>query len=309
MSDVSLDEKIAAVRAFNRFYTKVIGLLDEGLLKSPYSLTEARVLYELAVMKSDSASKLAKDLRLDPAYLSRILSSFRTKNLVSMRKSARDGREQVLALTQRGRKEFARLDKGMYEVVAGLLEPLPEAKSNALIAAMNTVRTILGPEQDGSMPWIIRPPRPGDVGWVVHRHGALYTREFGWDGTFETFVAEIASDFLKTQNPERDRGWIAERDGAIVGSVFIVDGGESTAKLRLLYVEPETRGLGIGARLVDEALSFARSAGYDRVTLFTTANLVSARRIYEAAGFVLVSEEKERRFGKDLVFQTWTLEF
>lgn len=304
-----LAEEIGAVRAFNRFYTRLIGLLDEGLIKSPWSLSEARILYELNARGETSAAILACDLRLDPAYLSRILRKFRTKKLVAAKASERDRRERILTLTGKGRKEFAALDHGMISEVSALLEPLPEEQRCALIGAMDAIRAILEPQERGSAPWIIRPHRPGDLGWVVHRHGILYSREYGWDVTFEGFVAGIASDFLKNYKSGRDAGWIAERNGDIAGSVFITDGGDDTAKLRMLYVEPEARGVGIGARLVEEALFFARSAGYARVTLLTTGNLVSARRIYEAAGFKLISSERRRSFGKNLDFQTWTLDF
>lgn len=302
------EEQIAAVRAFSRFYTRQIGLLEEGLYRSEFSLTEVRVLYELAHRDGLTASDLVRDLSLDAGYLSRLLKKFEARGLLSRTASAQDARQAVLALTAAGREAFAPLNQASHDQIAAMLDRLSPQEREKLVRAMGQVRRLLGNAPEPEEPYILRPPRPGDMGWIVHRQAVLYTAEYGWDETFEALVAEIAANFVKTFDPAWERCWIAERDGETVGSVFVVRQSNEVAKLRLLYVEPSARGLGIGRRLVEECIRFAKDKGYRTLTLWTNDVLVSARRIYEAAGFRLVEEERHRSFGKDLVGQNWNLD-
>jgi DNA-binding MarR family transcriptional regulator/GNAT superfamily N-acetyltransferase len=299
---------IAAMRRFNRFYTQRIGVLEEGLTGSDYSLAEARLLYELAHRKGVTAVALGGDLGLDQGYLSRILARFAKSGLVVRSRSAADGRERPLALTARGRKEFARLNRAAERQIGGLLGSLAPRERLALTGAMERIERLLGGTPGKADRFTLRAPRPGDLGWIVHRHGALYASEYGWDASFETLVVGIVAAFAKDNDSAYERCWVADIDGAVVGSVFLVRESDSVAKLRLLYVEPEARGLGIGARLVAECVAFARSAGYRTLTLWTNDILVSARRLYEAAEFRLIREAPHHSFGKDLVEQTWSLE-
>jgi DNA-binding MarR family transcriptional regulator/GNAT superfamily N-acetyltransferase len=305
MRDNGLEERIAAIRRFNRFYTQKIGVLREGLHESPFSLAEARVLYELAHRPPLTASALAKDLALDAGYLSRILRRFEARGLVERARSEVDGRQSFVALTEAGRTAFAPLDRGSRKEIGALLETLTEPEQRRLVAAARTIEALLGADPAREGPYLLRPHRPGDMGWVVHRHGVLYAEEYGWDESFEALVAEVAAEFVKGFDPKRERCWIAEKDGAIVGSAFLVRKSDEVAKLRLLYVEPGARGLGLGRRLVEECVRFARSAGYRRITLWTNSVLVAARHIYEGAGFALVASEPHRSFGRDLVGETW----
>jgi DNA-binding MarR family transcriptional regulator/GNAT superfamily N-acetyltransferase len=301
----SLSAQVATFRAFNRFHTRLVGALDRHILDSPHSLTESRVLYEIARENVATASDLAKVLRLDPAYLSRALRKLEDAGLIEKSPSATDRRATALRLTGEGRTTFDALDRAADAQAATLLEPLAATEREGLAKAMARVMTSLSetPVAPGAV--VIRQPEPGDIGWIVYRHGALYASEYGWDETFEGLVAEIAGAFLRSHNPRRERCWVAERSGDILGSVFVVDAGEGVAKLRLLYVEPGARGLGLGRRLVGEALRFARVAGYCKMTLWTNDVLTAARRIYESAGFRLVSSEPHRSFGKDLVGECW----
>ncbi|AZO15257.1 GNAT family N-acetyltransferase [Mesorhizobium sp. M2A.F.Ca.ET.043.05.1.1] len=301
-------ERIDTVRAFNRFYTRQIGLLDEGLLKSPFSLTEARVLYELAHRDGLVASNLVRDLGLDPGYVSRLLKKFEERGLVEREASEADARRSSIALTPAGRQAFAPLNRDSHDQVRALLDRLPPAHQERLVNAMRTVQYLLGDRPEPKVPYILRPLQVGDIGWVTRRQGMLYTEEYGWDGTYEALVAEILAEFVKKFDAQWERAWIAEREGEVVGSVFVVRKSSEVAKLRLLYVEPSARGLGIGRRLVDECIAFARAKGYKTLTLWTNDILGSARRIYQAAGFQLVDEERHHSFGKDLVGQTWDLE-
>jgi DNA-binding MarR family transcriptional regulator/N-acetylglutamate synthase-like GNAT family acetyltransferase len=308
MSNLELDERVAIVQRFSRFYTRKIGVLHEGLLGSPLSLTEARVLYELAQRESATASELAAELALDSGYLSRILSGFDKRGLIEKRASESDGRRIILALTDWGREMFATLNTRSYDQIAAMLGELDDSDQTRLVAALMTVEKLLGGGQKSDGPsYILRPHQPGDMGWIIHRHGALYAEEYGLDQSFEALVARIASAFIENFDARRERCWIAERDGEIVGSVLLVKDSEEIAKLRLLLVEPKARGLAIGSRLVGECVRFARRAGYRKITLWTNDVLVSARRIYEAAGFQLVQEEPHHSFGRDLVGQYWEL--
>ena len=301
-------EQIEAVRAFTRFYTRQIGLLDEGLLKSPFSLTEARVLFELAHRDGLTASELGRELGLDAGYLSRLLKKFEMRGLVVRAAVEADARQSSIALTEAGRTAFAPLNQGSHDQVAALLEQRPAIERDRLVKAMRTVQQVLGGDAEAKVPYMLRPPQIGDIGWIVHSQGLLYAREYGWDETYEALVAEILGAFVKDFDPARERAWIAERQGQVAGSVFLVRKSDAVAKLRLLYVEPSARGLGIGARLVAECIAFARAKGYRTLTLWTNDVLVSARRIYQAAGFVLADEERHHAFGKDLVGQNWNLE-
>jgi DNA-binding MarR family transcriptional regulator/GNAT superfamily N-acetyltransferase len=314
MADPGLPQRVAAVRRFNRCYTKQIGLLQERLLQSPFSLTEARVLYELARHRETTASALRQELGLDAGYLSRILRGFRRHRLIAPpARSHRDGRRRLLRLTARGRAAFTSLDRGSRREVGALLGALPTVDQDRLVAAMRAVEGLLdppprSPSAEPRAPCVLRPPRPGDLGWVVQRHGALYAQEYGWDARFEGLVAEIVARFVERYDPERERCWIAERDGVNVGSVLLVKESDGVARLRLLLVEPRARGLGIGERLVRECVSFARRAGYRTLTLWTNSVLHAARHIYEKVGLRLVEEERHHSFGRDLVGQTWNLE-
>jgi len=301
------EQRIAAVRRFTRFYTRHIGVLREGLHASPFSLTQARVLYELANRAAPTAADIARDLGLDAGYLSRILRGFAQRGFLARARSPEDGRQSDLSLTPAGREAFAPLDRGSHDEVAAMLGTLSEGAQARLIEAMATVEQLLGERSTDSPPYLLRPHQPGDMGWVVSRHGALYAQEYCWNMEFEALVAEIVATFIRNFDARRERCWIAEIDGAPVGSVFLVKQSDEVAKLRLLLVEPQARGLGIGARLVGECIRFARFCGYRALTLWTNDVLVSARCIYQAAGFRLVAEEKHHSFGHDLIGQNWEL--
>jgi DNA-binding MarR family transcriptional regulator/GNAT superfamily N-acetyltransferase len=301
-------EHIDAVRRFTRFYTRRIGVLHEGLLGSPFSLTEGRVLFELAQRDGLTASELGKGLGLDAGYLSRILKGFEEKGLLIRRTSERDGRRSLLSLTAKGRAGFEPLDAQSRDEVGAMLAELPGPAQATLVSAMRIVEGLLAPERNPEPAVVLRPHRPGDMGWVIHRQAVLYHEEYGWDESFEALVAEICAGFIKSFDPTGERCWIAELGGEIVGSVFLVRQSEEVAKLRLLYVEPKARGLGLGCRLVRECIRFAKEAGYARMTLWTNDILHAARRIYVAEGFRLVQEEKHHSFGHDLVGQNWDLD-
>jgi DNA-binding MarR family transcriptional regulator/N-acetylglutamate synthase-like GNAT family acetyltransferase len=304
----AVDHRVASVRRFNRLYTQRIGALDEGLLKSPFSLAEVRVLYEVGHRSGATAAELARDLALDAGYLSRILGRLARRGLVRRTPSDADGRRTLLDLTDKGAKTLGPLEARSSEDIRGLLGTLSDADQNRLIQAMATIEALFGARPAGGTPYVLRPHRPGDVGWIVHRHAALYAQEYGWDEEFEALVAEVGAKFIRGYDPKRERCWIAERDGEPVGSVVLVRKSNGVAQLRLLLVEPGARGLGIGARLVEECIRFARHAGYRKIVLWTNSILHAARRIYEAAGFRLMSEKPHHSFGKDLVAQTWELD-
>ncbi len=303
-----LKENIHAVRAFNRFYTRQIGVLREALLKSPFSLTELRVLYEIAHRQQPTATELCQQLGLDPGYLSRILRGFEKRGLVRKSASEADGRQSLLGLTARGKQTFAALDTRQSAEVATMLRRLPATGQARLVQAMSVIETVLGDRPESKTPYILRTRQPGDMGWVVHRHGVLYAQQYGYDESFEALVAEIVAKFIQHFDPRRERCWIAEQDGEIVGSVFLVKKSKTVAKLRLLLVEPSARGLGIGKRLVDECLRFARQAGYKKMVLWTQSELPAARHIYQEAGFRLTQQKKHQSWGRDdLVAQVWEL--
>jgi len=307
MSDDDFDRRVGEVRRFNRFWTRQIGVLREGYLESPFSLTEVRVFYELAHREETTAGELGEELGLDAGYLSRILSGFQKHGLIRKRPSEADGRRRLLRLTERGREAFAPLEARSRSEIGAMLGGMSIAGQERLVEAMRAIERLLSFRPDPAVPYLLRPPQPGDMGWVVHRHGVLYAREYGWDERFEALVAGIVAKFIQQYDPRVERCWIAERDGEVVGCVFLVRESEEVAKLRLLLVEPEARGLGIGSRLVEECIRLARQAGYLKITLWTNDVLNSARRIYEAMGFQLVHEKPHRSFGHDLVGQTWEL--
>jgi len=309
MADLS--PRIDTVRRFNRFYTRHIGVLQEGWLNSPFSLTEARVLYELAHREKPTATAVRNSLELDAGYLSRILSSFEKRGLIEKTPSEDDGRQSILALTEEGRQQFAPIDAQTNDQVGAMLDKLSEKEQRLLIEAIRNIEKVLAPEEDAESTakasYLLRPHQPGDLGWVVHRQGVLYAQEYGYDEQFEALVAEIVAKFIQRYDPKCERCWIAERDGEVVGSVFLVAHSKSMAKLRLLYVEPSARGLGIGSRLVSECVRFARQAGYKRMVLWTQSELDAARHIYKKAGFQVVEKKKHHSFSKDLVAETWEL--
>jgi DNA-binding MarR family transcriptional regulator len=302
-----LSSGISTVRRFNRFYTKQIGLLGESYLETPFSLTEARVLYELAHRERPSATELARELGLDAGYLSRILRGFERRRLLSRTRSKADGRQSHLSLTGRGRAAFAPLDARFapgHRRHAGTPRPRRAATAHRVDADHR-----IAPRRHTRVqaPYVLRPHQPGDMGWIVHRHGALYAQEYGFDERFEALVASVVAKFVSHYDQRRERCWIAEKDGEIVGSVFLVRRSRSVAQLRLLLVEPKARGLGIGERLVAECIRFARQAGYRKITLWTNSVLRVARHLYQAAGFRRVHREKHQSFGRALVGETWEL--
>ncbi len=297
------EDRIGAVRRFNRFYTRQIGVLREGLLHSPHSLTEARILFELAQRDNLTATGLCRELGLDPSYLSRLLARLEQQGLVERVRSEKDGRQRLMCLSPDGKRAFALLDQRSREEVAEMLSDLGEEDQQRLLKAMQVIESILGKGKGFkfSEPFILRPPEPGDMGWVVHRHGVLYTQDYGWNELFEAFVAQIVSDFVTNYKQSKERCWIAEMGGEIVGSVFVMQGSETIAKLRLLLVEPKARGMGLGACLVQECIRFARRCSYQKLMLWTNSVLMEARHIYEKAGFTLIAKEEHHSFGHDLV--------
>jgi DNA-binding MarR family transcriptional regulator/N-acetylglutamate synthase-like GNAT family acetyltransferase len=299
--------RIDAIRRFNRFFTRRIGVLRGGLLHTPYSLTEARILFEIANHDDLTASDLSRELGLDPGYLSRILTGLERRDLIERSPSESDARRRLLTLTPEGRDAFSLLDARSREEVAEMLGELSEEEQQRLLEAMRTIERIFDKGFKYSEPFFLRTHEPGDMGWVVHRHGVLYAKEYGWDEHFEALVAEIVADFINNLDPARERCWIAEMEGERVGCVFVVKASDEVAKLRLLLVEPKARGLGLGSRLVEECIRFARSRGYKTLTLWTNNVLDAARHIYEEQGFKLVEEEEHHSFGKDLVGQNWEL--
>lgn len=308
MEQIPVDPTVEIVRGFNRFYTRKIGVLQEGWLESPFSLTEVRVLYELAHRASPSAAELAQDLGLDPGYLSRMLSRFERRGLIERTPSAQDGRRSLLSLTGQGRATFAPLDARAREEIERMLGELAPAHRSRLVTAMQSIEQVFEAPEPTGEPFRLRSHRPGDMGWVVHRHGVLYSREYGWGERFEALAAHIVAEFIEHEDPARERCWIAERpDGEIIGSVFLIQKSKTVAQLRMLLVEPSARGLGLGSRLTQECESFARQAGYKKIMLWTNSVLTGARRIYERAGYRLVKAEPHQEFGEGLIGETWEL--
>lgn len=331
MTDPELGRLVGAVRRFNRFYTRQIGLLREGLVETPFSLTEARILYEVGTRAGLTATDLGETLDLDAGYMSRLLGGLEERDLLERPRSEEDRRKRILSLTSEGRRAFGEIDRASSADIEAMLERLDPADRIRLVEAMGAIRDLLRPpgagavggdpadsgqtggradDRDREPPFVLRSHRSGDMGWVVQRHGELYRREYGWDETFEALVAEIVARFVRELDAERERCWIAERDGERAGSVFLVrhPDRERVARLRLLLVEPSARGLGLGSRLVHECTLFARSAGYRKITLWTEEVLTAARTLYEREGYRRVGRETHHDFGHDLVAETWELE-
>jgi len=310
MTDDRLPSHIAAVRRFSRFYTRRIGLLHEGLLGGELTLAEGRIIYELAQAPGTTARRLSDELGLDPAYLSRILQRFQEQGLITRTASPADARQSLLSLTDKGTGVYGTINDRSRQEIGAMLERLTPVQQDRLVAALASAEALLGggAAAEPRVPYLLRPPAVGDMGWIVHRQSVLYAQEYGWDDTYEALVAEIVAQFVRSFDARRERCWIAEREGDVVGSVFLVRQSDDVGKLRLLYVEPAARGLGIGQRLVQECIRFARQAGYRQLMLWTNDVLVSARRIYQAAGFRLIEEERHHSFGHDLVGQNWTLD-
>ncbi len=308
------EARIAAVRRFNRFYTRQIGVLRKTFLDSPYSLGEARVLHEIANGHAPTASEIGRALDLDAGYLSRVLRNFEKRGLIARKASARDGRQSHLTLSARGRKAFAPLNRRSQSDMGAMLEKLSAADQTRLIAAMNTIETLLGGDacapaaQPAARHYRLRAPAPGDFGWVIKRHAELYAQEYGWTAPFEGLCAQIIADFANKFDKTRERGWIAEMDGENVGCIFLAKETDEVARIRLLLVEPKARGLGLGARLVDECVRFARRAGYRKITLWTHSVLTAARHIYEKAGFTLMRSEPHKSWGRPVVSEHWDLQ-
>jgi len=300
-----LSERTEIVRRFNRFYTRQIGVLHEHLLDSAFSLTEVRILYELAYREQLTSADLCRELGLNAGYLSRVIAGFEKQGLIAKTRSPTDARAAQLQLTEQGQRTLAPLVDASRREVAAMLERLPPTAQQELVAAMGQIQGLLG---EPSPAYILRNPQPGDMGWIIHRQAVLYAQEYGWNNEFEALVAEILTKFVREFDPVRESCWIAEKDGKVIGSVLIVRQDDTTAKLRLLYVDPCARGLGIGSRLVDECLRFSRQVGYTNMVLWTNSILTDARRIYDRAGFQLVEEEAHHSFGKDLIGQVLTRE-
>jgi len=305
----SADDPVAAVRAFNRFYTKKLGVLDQHLMQSPFSLSEARVLYELAHRGTVAAKQIGAELGLDPGYLSRIVQGFEDKGLITRTPLPSDRRQHQLGLTAKGRQAFAKLDRSSDSEVAAMLEVLDAGARDRLVGAMGAITEILESSPRGRPSFLLRSHRPGDIGWVIARHGAIYAQDYGWDLSFEALVAEIGAQFIRSFDPAREHCWIAEVDGEPVGSIFLVKSTDEIAKLRLLLVEKKARGLGIGRALTEQCIRFARDSGYKGMVLWTQSCLTAARDIYRRSGFRLTEEQPNHSFGVDLVSETWELRF
>jgi DNA-binding MarR family transcriptional regulator/ribosomal protein S18 acetylase RimI-like enzyme len=302
-----LDARVDAVRRFNRFYTRRLGLLQKGFLKSALSLAEIRVLYEISHRDAATAGEIARDLELDGGYLSRMLAGFARRGLIRKTRSETDARQSHLALTALGKKTFVPLERRSHGEIAEMLDKLSPADQTRVVDAMAAIEGLLGREAVAPSPIRLRPPGPGDLGWVVSAHGRLYAQEYGWDHSFEAMVAEIAAAFIRNFDPARERGWIAEMNAVPVGSVFLVKDSDAIARIRMLIVDPAARGQGLGRRLTQECIGFARAAGYTGMTLWTHSVLTAARHIYEQAGFRLTAEETHSHFGQELVGETWDM--
>jgi DNA-binding MarR family transcriptional regulator/GNAT superfamily N-acetyltransferase len=304
----NLEKRISDVRRFNRGFAKKIGLLQFGALNKPYTLTEARILFEIGTHSDFTASDLSNLLGLDAGHLSRILSRLEKLRLIKKIRSENDGRQRFLHLTVEGKEAFDLINSRANDKVAQMLNSLSEEEQKQLLGAMRVIGKLLLKNNQEKQPFILRQHEPGDMGWIVHRHGVLYAQEYGWNEEFEALVARICAEFISNYNPKRERCWIAEMDAEIIGSVFLTQSDDKyVAKLRVLLVEPRARGLGLGTRLVEECIKFARRTGYRKITLWTYSALESARRIYEKTGFQLAAEEKRNDFGQNLTGQAWEL--
>jgi DNA-binding MarR family transcriptional regulator/GNAT superfamily N-acetyltransferase len=307
MNASPFDRRIATVRRFNRFYTQKLGVLSETFLNTPFSLTECRVLQALAHRDGATATWLGRELDVDAGYLSRILRDFERQQLIQRTQSLQDGRQTLVSLTPAGRDAFEPLDRASHSEIGNMLTPLAESDQDRLLGAMRTIAGLLGETQEGNPPFVLRSHRPGDMGWIASRHGALYSEEYGLNEKMEAYVADVVAKFLRDFDPAREHCWIAERDGAPIGSVMLVRESDETAKLRMLIVEPKARGLGVGRALVEECLRFARRSGYREIVLWTHSILTAARRIYASVGFEIIETEMHDEFGPELEGETWRL--
>ena len=303
----SLAGEIAAIRGFNRFYTRKLGLIEPKLLHSPFTLQEARILYEIRHRAACTATDLTRDLGLDPGFVSRTLQALQRRQIVTRKPSKDDGRVNELSLTAKGRTAQAELERRTREKVGSLLAPLDEDQRAAVVRAMTTIEQTLERPKEKPAAVLLRSHRPGDIGWVVSSQAKAYAEEYGWDISYEALVAEICAQFIRNYDASREHCWIAEAGGEPLGSVFLVNGGDDVAKLRLLLVEKKARGLGVGRALVEQCISSARERGYRKMTLWTQSILVAARGIYQAAGFQRIKEEPHHSFGVDLVGETWEM--
>ena len=308
MKKEELSDAIGAVRHFNRFYTKQLGVLNEGLLESPFTLTEARIIYELANRERTTATELGNELAIDAGFLSRTLRGLETKKVITRKTSSTDARQSIVVLTGKGRREFESLDLLSRNQIEEILNDLSPTDQKRLLSAMTSIENMLAKKkEEETYSYVLRQPEPGDMGWVVQSNGTLYAQEYSWDENYEALVAQIVSDFVKNFDSKKERCWIAEKDGENVGAVFLVKESDEVARLRLLIVDPKARGLGIGKRLVDECTRFARRVGYKQITLWTNSVLLAARGIYHTAGYELKKSESHHSFGHDLVGETWVL--
>jgi len=307
MAENKLHEDVAEFRKFNRFYTKQIGLLTQGLLNTRFSLTQARIIFELAQHEQSTASNIISELNIDPGYLSRILSNFEKKGLIRKVRSKLYSRQRILKLTSQGKESFAVLNERSRKEAESLLFELSEEDRHRLLQSMQSIENILDTEPKSLTSYLLRSYEPGDIGWIIHRHGVLYSQEYGFDETFEALVAEILVQFIRKHDPKRENVWIAEQDGERIGSVMIVDAGDQVAQLRLLLVEPKARGKGIGNRLINECINLAKRNHYRKIKLWTQNNLLEARHLYAKAGFELVEESPHKSFGHDLIAEFWEL--
>ncbi|MHA1960300.1 MAG: bifunctional helix-turn-helix transcriptional regulator/GNAT family N-acetyltransferase [Candidatus Thorarchaeota archaeon] len=307
MTQSRLKESVAEVRGFNRFYTRRIGLLDQGLLKTRFSLTQARIIFELAQQEETISADLVMKLGIDPSYLSRILSVFEKDGLIEKLRSEVDNRRRILRLTAKGRKSYRELNERASKEIREMLSELSGEDQHRFLMATSAIRDILEPDEMAVSSYLLRPHGAGDIGWITHRHGVLYAEEYGWDETFEALVADILVKFIQSHDPKRERIWVAEQDGERIGSVVLADAGNQVAQLRLLLVEPKARGRGTGRRLIQECIDFSKRNGYKRVRLWTNKNLDAARHLYKSAGFVCVSEKPHKSFGHDLIEEFWEL--
>jgi DNA-binding MarR family transcriptional regulator/GNAT superfamily N-acetyltransferase len=307
-NNIALDGQIAAIRGFSRFYTRKLGIIEPKLLHSPFTLQEARIMYEIAHRPACTATDLTRDLGLDPGFLSRTLQALQRRQIVTRKASKDDGRVNELSLTARGRTAQAELERRSREEVASLLASLDDNQRAAIVRAMTTIEQTLERPAEKPAAFLMRSHRPGDIGWVISSQAKAYAEEYGWDISYEALVAEICAQFIKNYDPSREHCWIAEAGGEPLGSIFLVNGGDDVAKLRLLLVEKKARGLGVGRALVEQCISSARDKGYKKMTLWTQSILVAARGIYQSAGFRRVKEEPHHSFGVDLVGETWERE-
>jgi len=306
-TSLHLDERIAAFRGFNRFYTQKIGALENGYLQSPFSLAEARVLYEVAQRGETTASELSASLGLDMGYLSRMLSKLQEEEFIKRAPAEQDGRQRLIQVTSKGREAVQALDSRSHDQVGALLAELTAPQQANVLQAMSQIRRTLGDSPTSNEPYLIRTHRTGDLSWIAYRHAVLYSQEYGWNQGFEALILEITANFLKNYDPKAERCWVAERSGEILGCVMLVKQTKRVAKLRLLLVEPSARGLGIGKRLVEECIHFARETGYEKMVLWTHSNLTAARGIYQKAGFQLVGTDSHEDFGLPVTAETWEM--